>query len=144
MKMAELWDLFPNLLRTSHVSHYAPSGSGAKIIMSSSWSSCALREPAIWLPRVEKVMHGTGTQGFFFCSVYRVYQPYTQVFAGDKKKSSKIPREKVGEKCLASMVVNHQATPPEKKKKLMASGKRKDIYGPVVLNDRHLFLAPKF
>ena len=58
---------------------------------------------------------------FFFGSVYRVYQPYTQVFAGDKKKSSKIPREKVGEKCLAAMVVNHQATPPEKKK----NGQRK-------------------
>ena len=108
-----------------------PSGSGAKIIMSSSWSSCALREPA--------VMHGI--QGFFLQCIPGI--PLLTVYPSAEKatmKSSKIPRS-VGEKCLASMVVNNQATPPEK-----TNGQRKknsDIYGPK--NDRHLFLAaPKF
>jgi len=91
-----------------------PSGSGAKIIMSSSWSSCALREPA--------VMHGI--QGFFLQCIPGI--PLLTVYPSAEKatmKSSKIPRS-VGEKCLASMVVNNQAT---LQKKQMASGKRIQI-----------------
>ena len=72
------WDLFPNLLDKPCLTKppSEPSGSGAKIIMSSSWSSCALREPAIWLQfgcqgSYTKWCHWVQEPcGVFCCSVY--------------------------------------------------------------------------